>query len=59
MSLRHSSSALADLEAVLASIDAPSPQGARKVQARIQAIMNLLLQHPMIGTRTDDPPFGE
>jgi plasmid stabilization system protein ParE len=54
MRLRYSPSALADLEAILAYIDARSPQGARKVQARIQAIMDLLLQFPMIGTRTDD-----
>ena len=55
MKLRYSRLALADLEAILAYIDAHSPQGARKVQARIQAVMNRLLQHPTIGTRTGDP----
>jgi toxin ParE1/3/4 len=55
MRLRYSRSALADLEAIFAYIDARSPQGARKVQARIQAIINLVLQYPLIGTRTDDP----
>jgi toxin ParE1/3/4 len=40
MRLRYSPSALADLEAILAYIEARSPQGARKVQARIQAVMS-------------------
>jgi toxin ParE1/3/4 len=31
------------------------PQGARRVQIRLQAIIDLLLLHPGIGTRTDDP----
>ena len=34
---------------------AHSPQGARRVQARIQAVTDLLLRHPSIGTRTSDP----
>jgi toxin ParE1/3/4 len=32
-----------------------SPQGARRVQARIQAVIDLLLLHPYIGRRTTDP----
>jgi toxin ParE1/3/4 len=32
-----------------------SPHGAKRVQARIQAIVDLLLVHPNIGIRTDDP----
>ncbi len=55
MKLRYSPSALADLESVLAYIEARSPQGAHKVQARIQAVMSRILQYPMIGTQTDDP----
>lgn len=47
--------ALADLGATLDSIAANSPQGARRVQARIQAVIDLLLLHPHIGARTDDP----
>jgi toxin ParE1/3/4 len=47
--------ALADLSATLDHIAAYSPQGARRVQTRIQAIIDLLLLHPHIGTRTDDP----
>ncbi len=53
--LRYTRPALADLEAVLDYIAARSPQGARRVQARIQAVIELLTQHPFIGTRTNDP----
>jgi toxin ParE1/3/4 len=53
--LRYTLPALADLSAILDYITAHSPQGARRVQARIQAIVDLLLLHPHIGTRTDDP----
>lgn len=53
--LRYTLPALADLTAILDYIAAHSPQGARRVQARIQAIIDLLLQHPRIGTRTNDP----
>jgi toxin ParE1/3/4 len=47
--------ALADLDAILDYIAAHSPQGAKRVQARIQALIDLLLLHPRIGTRTDNP----
>jgi plasmid stabilization system protein ParE len=53
--LRHTLPALADLSSVLDYIAAHSPQGARRVQGRIQAIIDLLLLYPGIGTRTDDP----
>ncbi|MGH7117412.1 MAG: type II toxin-antitoxin system RelE/ParE family toxin [Acetobacteraceae bacterium] len=53
--LRYTLPALADLHSVLDYIAAHSPQGARRVQARIQAILDLLLLYPGIGTRTDDP----
>jgi toxin ParE1/3/4 len=53
--LRYTLPALADLNSVLDYIAAHSPQGARRVQARIQAIIDLLLLYPGIGTRTDDP----
>ena len=54
--LRYTLPALADLSAILDYIAAHSPQGARRVQARIQALTDLL-QHPHIGRRTDDPAF--
>jgi toxin ParE1/3/4 len=47
--------ALADLNSILDSVAAHSPQGARRIQARIQAIIDLLVVHPRIGARTDDP----
>jgi plasmid stabilization system protein ParE len=47
--------ALADLEAVLDYVATHSPQGARRIQARIQAVLNAILLHPRIGVRTDDP----
>jgi toxin ParE1/3/4 len=53
--LRYTLPALADLNSVLDYIAVHSPQGARRVQARIQAIIDLLLLYPDIGTRTDDP----
>jgi toxin ParE1/3/4 len=53
--LRYTLPALADLSAILDYIAAHSPQGARRVQARIQSLTDLLLQHPNIGRRTNDP----
>jgi plasmid stabilization system protein ParE len=53
--LRYTLPALADLDAILDYIAAQSPQGAKRVQARIQAIIDLLLTHPHMGVRTDDP----
>jgi toxin ParE1/3/4 len=47
--------ALADLASILDYIAIQSPQGARTVRARIQIITDLLLQHPHIGSRTEDP----
>ena len=55
MRLRYTHAALADLDAVLDHIAAHSPQGARRVQARIQGVIDLLLLHPYVGVRTDDP----
>ena len=55
MRLRYTQPALADLDAILNYIADHSPQGAARVQARIQIVINLLLSHPNIGTRTDDP----
>jgi toxin ParE1/3/4 len=53
--LRYTLPALADLRVILDYIAAHSPQGARRVQARIQTLIDFLLQHPNIGTRTSDP----
>jgi toxin ParE1/3/4 len=53
--LRYTVPALADLSSILDYIAAYSPQGAKRVQARIQTVISLLLTHPHIGVRTDDP----
>jgi toxin ParE1/3/4 len=53
--LRYTVPALADLGSILDYIATNSPRGAKRVQARIQAIVDLLLAYPNIGIRTDDP----
>ena len=55
MKIRYTLPALGDLSAILDYIAADSPQGAKRVQARIQAVVDLLLIQPLIGTRTNDP----
>ena len=55
MKLRFTLPALADLDSILDYIAARSPQGAKCVQGRIQNIIGLLLTHPEIGVRTEDP----
>ena len=52
---RYTLPALADLDAILDYIAGHSPQGARRVQTRIQMIIALLSQYPHIGRRTNDP----
>ena len=55
MKLRYTLPALADLGSILNHIATHSPHGEKRVQARIKAIVDLLLVHPDIGIRTDDP----
>lgn len=55
MRLRYTVPALADLESVLDYVAAHSPHGARRVQVRIQSVIDLLLHHPRVGRRTEDP----
>ena len=55
MKLRYTLPALAELNSILDHIAAHSPQGANRIQGRIQQILNLLLVHPEIGIRTDEP----
>lgn len=54
MNLRYTRAALADLAEILDYIAARSPQGAIRVQRRIQAVIDLLPNHPRIGARTND-----
>jgi addiction module RelE/StbE family toxin len=53
--LRYTRRALADLDEILEYIAARSPQGAKSVQQRIQALIDLLPASPKIGARTNDP----
>lgn len=55
MRVRYTVPALADLEAILDHIGAQSPQGPKRVQAKIKSVIELLPRQPLIGTRTDDP----
>jgi plasmid stabilization system protein ParE len=52
LNLRYTPKALAELADILAYIAERSPQGARHVQARIQAIAALLVQYPQSGQFT-------
>lgn len=54
MKLRYTRRAAAELEEALAYIEERSPLGVRRVQARIQAIVNLLLEHPKAGQLTSN-----
>ena len=53
--LRYTLPALADLGSILDYIAAQSPHGAKRVEARLQAIIALLQVYPDVGVRTDDP----
>ena len=55
MKIRYTLPALADLDSTLDYIASVSPHGAKRVQHRIQSVINLLSMHPEIGSRTDDP----
>ena len=55
MKIHYTTPALADLISILDYIAEHSPQGAKRVQARLRAVIALLESHPRIGVRTDDP----
>jgi toxin ParE1/3/4 len=52
LKLRYTLRAAAELAEVLDYISIQSPRGARRVQARIQDIIDLVLRHPRAGTLT-------
>ncbi len=54
MKLRYTVRGAAELDKVLSAMAQQSPVGARSVQARIQATINLLLQHPKAGRVTSN-----
>ena len=55
MKIRYTAPAFADLNLILDYVAEHSPQGANRVQARIQSAIDLLRSHPHIGVRTEDP----
>ena len=55
MKLRYTRPALADLDRVLSYLSERSPQGAERVQSRINLLLDLLARHPGIGQATDEP----
>lgn len=57
MKLRYTPEAAHELEQVLADIAEHSPQGAHRVQARVQTIINFLVEHPRSGQRTSLHPM--
>jgi toxin ParE1/3/4 len=54
LNLHYTPKALAELADILAYIVERSPQGARNVHARIQAITSLLVQYPHSGQLTSE-----
>ena len=50
--LRYTLRAAAELDKILGYIERHSPQGGRRAQARIQAVINLLSRHPRAGEIT-------
>ena len=55
MRLRYTIPAARDLAAILSDIERQSPKGARHVQQRMRALIELLLDYPHAGTPTDRP----
>jgi toxin ParE1/3/4 len=55
LKLRYTPKALAELDEILSYITERSPQGARHVHERIQAMTSLLLQYPQAGQLTSHP----
>ncbi len=55
MRLRYTRLALADREAIFDYLHQRSPQGARRVMARIDTVLQLLLTQPRGGYATDMP----
>jgi len=50
--LRYTLPALSDLDEILDYVTARSPQGAARIQARVQTVIDLLLQLPLAGAPT-------
>lgn len=55
MKLRYTLPALADLTSILDYVADRSPQGAARINSRIRAVTDVVLQYPLAGAVTDDP----
>lgn len=55
MKLLFTPQALVELDGVLGQIREQSPQGAKRVQQRIKATIDLVARHPHAGQRTNVP----
>jgi toxin ParE1/3/4 len=55
MKLRYTRPARTDVTSILDYVSDFSPQAAKRVRARIQAVTDLLRRHPMAGKATDNP----
>jgi toxin ParE1/3/4 len=55
MKVRYTRPARADVISILDYLSDRSPQAAKRVRARIQAVTDLLRRHPMAGKATDNP----
>jgi toxin ParE1/3/4 len=53
--LRYTLSAGKELDEILGYTAARSPQGARHVQARIKAVVEMLVRHPKAGAQSTNP----
>ncbi len=55
MRLRYTTRAAAQIDAALVYVAARSPQGARRLRARVETITELLRRHPLAGRETSNP----
>lgn len=55
MKVRYTPGALRQLDEILGYIAERNPRAAHRVKERIQAIVDLLADHPMAGESTDRP----
>jgi toxin ParE1/3/4 len=54
VTVRYTRRALRELAAILDYIEAESPQGAQNVKRRLQAVAQVLVEHPRIGRVTNE-----
>jgi addiction module RelE/StbE family toxin len=55
VNVRFTRPALADLQTLIAYVDARSPRSARHIRQRIRSAVARLAEHPRLGRQTDDP----